>query len=686
MPDRGILLEILKKTLGDKLNDFEKKADNDMKKLDIIKKSYDEFTKKVGDLVILRKEKIKKDAEEAAKKAAAAQNATKKTAKGRGRNLEGNKGGIPRSKTTGNLLRKGVKKEAGGNGGVGNKEGKEGKEDKAHVMKRNRTLGNIKQSTRPEPKIRNIRKIQPESNQTLNRSQRLATTTSSKRVKTEENEKINKSTMSIKTDKKGTAGINKEKDNVKSKGKAANRNNEKNERGTNKENKSNKDNKDKSNKSDKDNKTDKNEVKHEIIEKSEEKSKENQDVVKTEKNEKGTNKAELESVNITKESGCKSQENVPATTEFISTSITEKLEEKPQINSTEPKPETSTELEVENKEGEKESKTGKTESESAPKEGGKLESEQGSKAKKEQNAAEESKTKGENAPGSLKEEDASCTEEKGEGNTKDKIKCPKYEKGTLALIISKGIFDSKVVPYLEIRDQFEFSLTQKQHIQRIIEPLKRLLLKYKEIMGVSDVKEIKDKIFEIRGKNTNESLTSEPKPFEMTRTCSKAICLLDTEKFNWIFSTEIGEEKLGQISLIYRIYCQLLKNEKLSKIESSKEFWERFCKFLNESKIDGKISSFIIDSVNSFNYDRKNVLKLKSLIHGNHEKLKPNYFGKICGTTALFVFLVKDALEYCGAVEEKKTQPQKSLILFEYEKEILENIKNIIEKLSCFAN
>ena len=58
------------------------------------------------------------------------------------------------------------------------------------------------------------------------------------------------------------------------------------------------------------------------------------------------------------------------------------------------------------------------------------------------------------------------------------------------------------------------------------------------------------------------------------------------------------------------------------------------------------------------------------MIENVKSKIVPSYFSKICGTTGLIVFVVKDALEYSGAiVNDKKTQPRKIYDNILYEKE-----------------
>lgn len=61
MPSKEILLELLKKTIGDRLHKLEIKVSSELSDLRFIKTSYDGFNKKLEDIEKLRKDKIKKD-------------------------------------------------------------------------------------------------------------------------------------------------------------------------------------------------------------------------------------------------------------------------------------------------------------------------------------------------------------------------------------------------------------------------------------------------------------------------------------------------------------------------------------------------------------------------------------------------------------------------------------------------
>lgn len=107
-------------------------------------------------------------------------------------------------------------------------------------------------------------------------------------------------------------------------------------------------------------------------------------------------------------------------------------------------------------------------------------------------------------------------------------------------------------------------------------------------------------------------------------------------------------------------------------------------KFILDNK-GNKLSDFCVRCVLKFNFDNKNIFKLKELAKDKSEKLKPGYFSKICGTTGLFIFLIKDALEYCGAVEDKKTPPSRIKSNYLYAKTVFDGINKCINFLEGFV-
>ena len=158
-------------------------------------------------------------------------------------------------------------------------------------------------------------------------------------------------------------------------------------------------------------------------------------------------------------------------------------------------------------------------------------------------------------------------------------------------------------------------------------------------------------------------------PFVLTRGAIKAVEFLDQDLYIKIFTKDELDPSLNEIIIIYRILYQLLKLEKLVLIKNDKEFWKENCNYLITESHD-KLGIFMVEKSKEFCFDCENCHKLKEMIENMKSKIVPSYFSKICGTTGLIVFVVKDALEYSGAiVNEKKTQPRKIYENLLYEKE-----------------
>jgi len=75
--------------------------------------------------------------------------------------------------------------------------------------------------------------------------------------------------------------------------------------------------------------------------------------------------------------------------------------------------------------------------------------------------------------------------------------------------------------------------------------------------------------------------------------------------------------------------------------------------------------------------------KIYRLLENNSNKISPNYFSKICGTTGLFVFFVKDFLDYMGLLGDKKTPISKTIKTYN---SILKAINSNLERLKTASN
>jgi hypothetical protein len=94
------------------------------------------------------------------------------------------------------------------------------------------------------------------------------------------------------------------------------------------------------------------------------------------------------------------------------------------------------------------------------------------------------------------------------------------------------------------------------------------------------------------------------------------------------------------------------------------------------------LGNFYTESTKRFDFSDANIAKLNKMAEKHLAKISPSYFSKICGTTGLLIFLVKDALEYAGVIiDPKRSLPARILKNLTYP---LENLRRIKRKYIDF--
>ena len=113
--------------------------------------------------------------------------------------------------------------------------------------------------------------------------------------------------------------------------------------------------------------------------------------------------------------------------------------------------------------------------------------------------------------------------------------------------------------------------------------------------------------------------------------------------------------------IVYKIFFQLIKYKEITKyINCDKSndniFWEKCKKYFKE--FNGKTGNCINEVITKkrINIDGDNIYKIYKIINKDINKLIPAYFSKICGTTGLFIFFIKDILDFLGFSNDKKIQ------------------------------
>lgn len=135
---------------------------------------------------------------------------------------------------------------------------------------------------------------------------------------------------------------------------------------------------------------------------------------------------------------------------------------------------------------------------------------------------------------------------------------------------------------------------------------------------------------------------------------------------------------------IYRILLFYINKPEIAKIKQPSQFWPEVCKLFAENS-DGKVGSFINKYANDLNFSTENILSISQIIGSDLSKMTAPSYTKICPTTGLVFFFIKDALEYSGIIVDKKTPLIKIMNLLEYNLESLsvkfDTLKGKLDKL-----
>ena len=81
----------------------------------------------------------------------------------------------------------------------------------------------------------------------------------------------------------------------------------------------------------------------------------------------------------------------------------------------------------------------------------------------------------------------------------------------------------------------------------------------------------------------------------------------------------------------------------------------------------------------------ENIFNLIKMVNqsNNKDKLNPLFYSKLCPTTGLLIFLIKESLDYLGVLESNKTPPQRLIQIYQHYLDLnKEKIEEINKKLN----
>ena len=241
--------------------------------------------------------------------------------------------------------------------------------------------------------------------------------------------------------------------------------------------------------------------------------------------------------------------------------------------------------------------------------------------------------------------------------------------------------------FLDEHSQYNLFSSNKKLSKYLYEKLMTILDELKAKNNISSSSTIQDQINSLKLKYKNEELMAEAPQFTLSKGSTKAIELLNNgEQYNKIFHEKNLKPPQTDILLVYRIFFQMLKDNSICKIKDDKLFWMEASDYILKNNND-KTGEFFKESVKNFDFSIKNIYEVKKIVNGNEDKIKPSTFSKICGTTGLIIFLIKDTLEYMGVIHNsKKSIPILQLKYLEYIGEIQQKMEKFINDIKKMNN
>ena len=228
----------------------------------------------------------------------------------------------------------------------------------------------------------------------------------------------------------------------------------------------------------------------------------------------------------------------------------------------------------------------------------------------------------------------------------------------------------KIFKYLTLDELISVKNISKEFHRLII----LYFIEYLEIEKLNVLK-LKDNlnIKDIPIRNGIESIT-------LSKGSKKAKELLNESLLNHLFKD--NKIPSDDIILIYRIYFQMINHPfaLLAKTDIDK-FWEK-CRLYFTNELNGKTGDILMAMIKDKKIDisGNNLYQIYNLVKGNLNKIIPNYFSDICGTTGLFVFIIKDILDFLG-ISLKNKNRENSYWTYS---DILDSINEKIEYLKKY--
>ena len=239
-----------------------------------------------------------------------------------------------------------------------------------------------------------------------------------------------------------------------------------------------------------------------------------------------------------------------------------------------------------------------------------------------------------------------------------------------------------IIDFLDFGEKMQFTGISRGFVNERIYLLNTKREEIIKSMDLASNETIDDLIMKIRLKYSNDELSKSFAKFQIARGGAKAVELLNNDLYAKLFKKPMLEKNVDDICTVYRVLLALFGEYKIATISGNQLFWIKCTEYIIGNS-NGKIGSFILKKLEDVTFEHQKIYLVNKLLFRMKNKINANYFSKICGTTGLLIFVIRDVLEYCGVIiNEKKTQPARILDNLLYYKNCNDTLANFINRLS----
>ena len=224
---------------------------------------------------------------------------------------------------------------------------------------------------------------------------------------------------------------------------------------------------------------------------------------------------------------------------------------------------------------------------------------------------------------------------------------------------------------------FEFiSLIDLIQLKRVSKFFNTKILNY----FVKNLSETKNRLISIKNEISSISEQKSLSDIKFSEGAKSSIKLLNENTMIKFFQG--SRPPRDDILFIFEVFFQMINKPIKDENNNKKTFWEKCCLyFLNEThgKIGDMLNNIIKD--NKIDISEDNLYKIYILVKDKLDIIIPSHFNKICSTTPLITFYIKDILNFLGISTDEDDIKQNGYWTYTF---IINAIEKKINKIKNF--